>query len=148
MLHNTYFLLYFSDTMFIYSLYLLLLFSAVTIGVGLPIHSPALAQCFFGFFERPLPGLAGVCIDTLLNTRFPLSIYISVAVTVLIVLIVALGIVSIAVGGYFYMTAGGSADRVQLGKTIIVAALIGITLALASWVILYTISPQFLSPSL
>ena len=49
--------------------------------------------------------------------------------------------IGIVWGGYMYMTAGGSADRVQEGKRWIVAALLGITIALAAWVILYLVNP-------
>lgn len=56
-------------------------------------------------------------------------------------LIMVAAAVSIVIGGYIYMTAGGSADRVQLAKTWIIAALLGITIALTAWVILNTISP-------
>lgn len=62
-------------------------------------------------------------------------------------IIVALGLVMIIIGGYFYMTAGGGdASRISQSKKIIGAALLGIILALLGWLILSTISTQFTAP--
>jgi hypothetical protein len=62
-------------------------------------------------------------------------------VLVLIVFVILVGVVSIVIGGYYYMTAGGSADRVRTAKIWIGSALLGIALALLAYVILNTISP-------
>ena len=98
-----------------------------------------------GLFERPLPG-SPPCIDTLISGGTPLTSYISVVIVFLTVLIVAVGVIAIVVGGYLYMTAGGSGDRVQLAKSIVAAAIIGIVLALTAFVLLSTISPEFSQP--
>lgn len=102
----------------------------------------------FGFFEKPLPN-SPPCIDTLVGPGAkPLSYYVGLLVAAFIALIVAVGIVMIVIGGFLYMTAGGSGDRVKMAKEIIISAIVGMVLALAAWIILYTFSPQFLSPSL
>lgn len=104
------------------------------------------ASCRWGCFERPLPGLPGsppYCIDTLVAGGAPLTTYAGLLINFITALIVAVGLILVAVGGYFYMTAGGSADRVQLGKSFIVAALSGIVLALTAWILLTTLNPQF-----
>lgn len=58
------------------------------------------------------------------------------------VLVVAAGVMSTVIGGYYYMTAGGSADRVRAAKNWIGTALIGIIIALLAWIILFSISPN------
>lgn len=50
----------------------------------------------------------------------------------------------IAIGAYYYfVAAGGNAKTAQQGKEVIQRALIGLVLALVSWIILNTIHPQF-----
>ncbi|HLD25814.1 MAG TPA: hypothetical protein VJC05_02125 [Candidatus Andersenbacteria bacterium] len=66
-------------------------------------------------------------------------------VQILIVTVGALtvmaALVSIVVGGYIYMTAGGSADRVRLAKVWIASALGGMMLALLAWLIIASVNP-------
>ncbi|MBI4022516.1 MAG: hypothetical protein HY372_04090 [Candidatus Andersenbacteria bacterium] len=62
-------------------------------------------------------------------------------VTVLIALTVMAAIVSILIGGYIYMTAGGSADRVRMAKVWVGSAILGIVIAILAWLILNSISP-------
>ena len=93
-------------------------------------------QCIFGTLERPLFGTSR-CVDNV-----SLGSAVGDVATFLIVLIVAIGIVAVAIGGYFYMTAAGGADRVQLAKGIIIAALAGIILALAGYLILKALDPR------
>lgn len=59
-------------------------------------------------------------------------------------LVIMAALVSIVIGGYIYMTAGGSADRVRVAKTWIVSAILGIIIALSAWMILWTINPYLL----
>jgi len=56
------------------------------------------------------------------------------------VLTVMAAMVSIVIGGYIYMTAGGNADRVRVAKYWAGSAILGIVLVLLAWLILYTIS--------
>jgi hypothetical protein len=48
----------------------------------------------------------------------------------------------ISVGGFWYMTSAGNTSRVNTGKEMITDAVIGLILALATWLILYTINPD------
>jgi len=50
-----------------------------------------------------------------------------------------LSAVMIVVGGIFIMTAGGSTSRVSTGREIITAAVVGLIIALLSWLIIDTI---------
>jgi len=101
----------------------------------------AAEECFWGQLEVPLPGIDK---DFLCKDKPPSLVqYADAIITFLTALIVIVGIISIIVGGYFYMTAGGSAERVTLGKTLIFGAIAGIALALMAWAILNTIGPQF-----
>ena len=63
-----------------------------------------------------------------------------VVVTAVIALTVMAALVSIVIGGYIYMTAGGNADRVRTAKVWIGSAILGIILALMAWVILNSIA--------
>ncbi len=54
---------------------------------------------------------------------------------------------AVTIGGYYYLTAAGDANKVAKGKDIIVNAIMGLALALFAWVLLNTISPQFVTPS-
>ena len=50
--------------------------------------------------------------------------------------------VMFVVGGFYYLTAGGDASRVQKGKQRIIDALIGLILVMGSYVLLLTINPD------
>ncbi len=104
----------------------------------------ALAQQF-GNFEAPLSNIDQQSIDTFIEGENPLVKYVSVVVNLITALIVVIGLISIVIGGYIYMTARGDASQVANAKTWIGSALLGITLALTAWIILNTISPQFTS---
>ncbi len=58
-------------------------------------------------------------------------------------LIIGVGLIVVVAAGYIYMTAGGDGSKVEMAKTMIRAALLGIILALSAVMILRTISPQF-----
>jgi hypothetical protein len=60
-------------------------------------------------------------IDLLMNIVFPLAA------------------VMIVIGGIMIMTAGGSTERVSRGKQILTAAVIGLLIALLSWLVIDTI---------
>lgn len=49
-----------------------------------------------------------------------------------------LGPIAFVIGGFFIVTAGGSPDRLQKGKQTVTFAIIGIVIALASFVIINT----------
>jgi len=56
-----------------------------------------------------------------------------------------LAVVMIMVGGFTWLVSGGSPDKIGRAKEFIVSALIGLALALFSYVILYTINPRLVN---
>lgn len=100
----------------------------------------------FGTFEVGLPGspelAAGASIDKFIGPEGskPILKFINTAVNVVIAVLVIIGVISIVIGGYMYMTAGGDGGKVKLAKETIAAALVGIFLSLISVVILNTIN--------
>lgn len=63
-----------------------------------------------------------------------------IAATFIIALTIMAGMISIVIGGYIYMTAGGSGDRIRMAKIWIGSAILGIILALLAWTILASIA--------
>lgn len=57
----------------------------------------------------------------------------------LIYIVIPLAAVMIVVGGIMIMTAGGSTTRLAKGKEIVTAAVVGLLIALLSWLIIDTI---------
>ncbi len=53
-----------------------------------------------------------------------------------------LALLMVIIGGYYWMTAAGNASRVTKGKEIIFAALLGLALLFAAYIILNTINPD------
>lgn len=51
-------------------------------------------------------------------------------------------VIMIMVGGYIYMTSAGNNARMEKAKGIITDAIIGLILALTSWLLLYIINPH------
>ncbi len=100
----------------------------------------------YGCFEVGLPGStklqAGQSIESFVGGKDnkPILEFIGIAVNVVVALVVIIGVISIVVGGYIYMTAGGNASQVGTAKEVIKAALLGIVIALTSVVILNTIN--------
>jgi hypothetical protein len=76
-----------------------------------------------------------------LDLQNPFAFFVGMVVNILIVLVVMAAVPVIVWGGYVYMTAAGSAERVGEAKKWIFGALIGIVLALSAWVILWTVNP-------
>ncbi|HLC49066.1 MAG TPA: pilin [Candidatus Andersenbacteria bacterium] len=95
----------------------------------------------FGEFEVGLPGLPkGSSIDRLVGTPDPILQFINLAVNAVIAILVIIGLITIVIAGYIYMTAAGDASKVKLAKEMIIAALAGIFLSLVSVIILNTIN--------
>lgn len=119
------------------------IFSSIILAVFLtclPVSAVFAAESStFGNFEVGLPGVTG-SIDTFVNQDKPIVNFVGVAISAVIAVLVIIGVICIVIGGYVYMTAGGDASRVKLGKEMIVAALAGIFLALISVIILNTIN--------
>ncbi|MEX1112273.1 MAG: hypothetical protein WEC84_02315 [Candidatus Andersenbacteria bacterium] len=95
--------------------------------------------CLFGVFEADFPGLPNrPCIESVGWLEL-----VNLVINFVIVVVILIGTISILIGGYIYMVAGGSADRIGSAKKWLGSALLGITLAVTAWLILHTISPQF-----
>lgn len=71
--------------------------------------------------------------------------YISAVYNYVLGIVGIVAVIMIAVGGVIWLTAGGSPDRVKTAKDYISGAIIGLFLALGSYVILYTINPALLT---
>lgn len=65
----------------------------------------------------------------------------------MIYLVFPLSAVMIVIGGGYILTAGGSESRVSKGKEIITAAIVGLLIALMSWLIIDTIIRSISSTS-
>jgi len=123
---------------------LLLLFLVVLAipGASVQAQTPQGQGCSWGNLEVPLPNVpSSIC--SFIGGNNPLGSYARIIANLIIALIVALGLIVVVVGGFRYMTAGGDASKVQQAKGVIIAAMGGIALALASYIILNTISTQF-----
>lgn len=94
----------------------------------------------FGEFEVGLPGITDKSIDNFIKDDKPILKFIGIAVNVVIAALVIIGVISIVIGGYMYMTAGGNGAQVTAAKTWIQSALVGIFLSLISVVVLNTIN--------
>lgn len=60
-----------------------------------------------------------------------------------IVLLIIAAAIFIALGAYMYFTAAGNAESAKTGKDYVTRAIMGLILGLLAWIILNTISPQF-----
>jgi len=122
---------------------------------GIPVHAQNLPpsskapftdpqECqgkVFGCFEVGLPGITqGDSIDDFVKSPKPILDFINLAVNAVIAVLVIIGLITIVIGGYIYMTASGDASRVKVAKEMIIAALAGIFLSLISVIILNTIN--------
>lgn len=105
-----------------------------------PTPDPCPNAGTYGCFEVGLPGITDKSIDNFIKDDKPIIKFINLAVRVVIAILVIIGVISIVIGGYMYMTAGGDGGRVKMAKEMIVAALVGILLSLISVVILNTIN--------
>lgn len=131
----------------------LLLSWLIVIGLLLPVYSQAATpdkkntKVDYGNFEviDKLPGIDTTSINDFITINKDASLIKVVNVIWLAGLgfLVGVGLISIVVGGYMYMTAGGDSNRISLAKTWIVSALAGIIVGLFGWLILNTISDQF-----
>lgn len=126
------------------------IFFVIVLLSSLPLPTRAQTPCpsnaTFGCFEVGLPGsselTAGKSIDSFIGGKDskPILKFIGAAVNVVIAVLVIIGVICVVIGGYMYMTAGGSGDQVKTAKSWIQSALFGIFLALISVVILNTIN--------
>ncbi|MEO6077269.1 MAG: hypothetical protein ABIP54_00605 [Candidatus Andersenbacteria bacterium] len=112
---------------------------------GSVIDSSSCSDSTFGCFEVGLPGSktfsANQPISAFLDSKTPIKNLVNLFVTFVTGILVIVGVITIVIGGYMYMTAGGNASQVSSAKEMITAALIGIFIAFISVVILNTINP-------
>lgn len=105
-----------------------------------PVTDPQEAGTF-GEFEVGLPGIPeGQTIDDFVADPKPILKFINLAVNAVIAVLVIIGLITIVIGGYIYMTAAGDGSKVKVAKEMIIAALAGIFLSLVSVIILNTIN--------
>lgn len=131
--------------MFYWFICVLTALSLMVIIVSFPSSVLAAKECAFGKIEVGIPGVPkGKDICDFVNEGNPFVRYMGVIVNLATGMIILIGFMVIVVGGYFYMTAGGDSGRVSTAKTLIVSALLGIFLALAAYIILYTINPELI----
>ncbi len=104
-----------------------------------PLPAAADDSCVFGLLEMPFPGWEGQCVDKISFSSFTQKLF-----NFIVAFIVGIGLIAVVAGGYFYMTAGGNAAQVGTAKAIISSALLGIVLALTAYIVLNTVSPQFI----
>lgn len=99
----------------------------------------------YGNFEVGLPGNTDFKKDQpvsgALYSGTPIRDLINTAVTFALAILVIIGVITIVIGGYMYMTAAGNASQVQSAKEMIMSALLGIFIAFISVVLLNTINP-------
>lgn len=104
----------------------------------------AAGKCDLGKIEVGIPGNPGIVKgQEVCDTSF--SVLMGTIVNAATGLVIVAGLMSIIIGGYFYMTAGGDSGRISTAKTFFMSAFLGILLALTAYIILNTISPQFAS---
>lgn len=116
-----------------------------------PTSGAGVCECSFGAFEvlgsLIFTGSTSNICDYVSGGNTPLldlAVFIIKYVTLFIVMA---ALIAIVIAGYIYMTAGGDGSRVTLAKTILWSALLGIFLAMTAFLLLNTISPQFVDVS-
>lgn len=83
--------------------------------------------------EQPIDGATSADFVSYINAIFQFGL----------ILVVLAAAIYFAFGAYAYFLAAGNASMAAKGKELIQRSLVGLLLALVSWVLLNTISPQF-----
>src|SRR5581483_6145522 len=122
--------------------YYFVLLAIVGIGLLLPYAHAALA------FELNYPVLPGVPdINELPATPASLPIYLAYVFMFLIGIAGTIAILSIAIAGFEILIRGGSPAAVTAARERIISSILGIVLLFASFIILRTINPEFITPA-
>ena len=107
------------------------------VGAGLQEEYQPLAPLPAKFFEDFTPGGSGM------NNMYDLPNYLSGMFKILLALAGLLAVVMIVIGGIEYMSTDAISGKSE-GKERITNAVLGLLLALVSWLLLYTINPKLL----
>ncbi len=115
----------------------------------LAASKPALAQTTRTTYEllAPLPGMPQVIETSPANNPCPLGEYLNIVIKLIIGVSAVLAMVMIIVGGIEYMGSESFSSK-ESGKDTITHAILGLVLALGSWLILNTINPALLNACL
>jgi small-conductance mechanosensitive channel len=106
-------------------------FVIVIVMVMVALATPALAQNLAPQCDPALPpNQPGACDVKAFIT------WIKQVINFMFTIAIPLGVIFIVYGGFVIMTAGGSGDRVEKGKGIIKAAVIGLVIALSAYLII------------
>src|SRR3989344_2396705 len=89
---------------------------------------------------QPLPGM-----EQTMPVGTILPAYLSVLFKFMLVLAGALAVLMIVFGGIMYITSGGNASSIEKAKSRIWSAIGGLVLAVAAYLILYTINPNLVN---
>ena len=125
---------------------ILLILLSIVSGIGsqpISVWAQPTPTSDFGEFEVLDQILGGDKKISSQTTGTPFTRLFNRIVTIVIGLTVLLGVGGVVAGGYLYMTAQGNASQVTKGKDFIKTSLLAIALAVASVLLLNTISPQF-----
>ena len=88
--------------------------------------------------QIPIPGLA----QTITIDGDTIGTYISAVYKFFVGALAIIAVVMIMIGGFQWLMAAGSAEKVSQAKETIFGAIIGLVLALTSYLLLYTINPN------
>ncbi|MCX6786023.1 MAG: pilin [Candidatus Komeilibacteria bacterium] len=88
----------------------------------------------------PIPGFTNMGIDNGLLARYIQALY-----KFFVGIAGILAVIMIAFGGLQWLFSGGSSDKISKAKETIIGAVMGLILALGSYLILYTINPNLTS---
>lgn len=86
-------------------------------------------------------------IPFLSNSTGDMSAYFKGAYNLFLIIIVLSAIFMIVIGGFVYLTSGGNTAQLSSAKGIVFNAIIGLILALISWLILNIINPELVNVS-
>lgn len=114
-----------------------------------PPPAPSQFESITPRLEIPLPTLSGF-MDLTLQGEAPnryllipwLGQYIAAIYKYAIGIVGILSGIMIVIGGLLWLTAGGAADRVSTAKSFIESSLVGLVIALTSYLLLYAINPK------
>lgn len=109
--------------------------TGAVIGMALALAAPSLLKDI-----RTVLGASGSSGNSAVDSGIGLKAIASNVLTLLLSIVGIIAIISMVIGGIMYMTSYGDDDRMQTGKKIFTYSIIGITISLASLVIIKQIA--------